>query len=506
MTTMRAGFLPVIATAAAAIVALSGGNAALAGAADYESQILAGVGQTARTVRLGLNRSMIVELPRDARDVLVSNPGIADAVIRSARRIYLTGVAVGEASIFVFDRTDQLIVNLNVEVERDITGLEARLNALIEGARISVDMFNDNIVLSGTVKNANDMRLAEDLANAFVNGGRNSQAQQDRDSGSGSASSGAGGTSVVFSADPSETNRTSTVVNMLKIEGEDQVHVKVTIAEVNRTAIKQLGVDWAALDVGGIFTAVLTNAFPVNPVANAGFISIATGGLPTSSGIAATLNLLEQEGLYRTLAEPTLTAISGESASFLAGGEFPVPTAVGNNNEVTVTFKPFGVSLDFTPVVLSEGRISLRVRTEVSELSPEGGITVRDTTLPGIKVRRAVTTLELPSGGSMVMGGLIQDTVRQAISGQPGLMKLPVLGTLFRSRDFQKNETELVIIVTPYLVSPTSVSALARPDDNLSPAGDAAANFLGRLNRLYGGYGKSPPPGTYHGRYGFIYE
>ena len=498
---MRAGFLPILSAAAAvaAIVALSGSHTALAGAADYESQILAGVGQTTRTVKLGLNKSMIVELPRDARDVLVSNPGIADAVIRSARRIYLTGVAVGEASIFVFDRNDQLIVNLNVEVERDITGLEARLNALIEGARISVDLFNDNIVLSGTVKSASDARRAADLANAFVNGGRNSQAQQDRDSGSGSASSGAGGTSVVFSADPSETRRTSTVINMLKIEGEDQVHLKVTIAEVNRSAIKQLGVDWAALNLGGIFSAVLNNAFPVNPVTNPGSLTLG------SSEISGTVNLLEQEGLYRTLAEPTLTAISGESASFLAGGEFPVPTAVGNNNDVTVTFKPFGVSLDFTPVVLSEGRISLRVRTEVSELSPEGGVTVRDTTLPGIKVRRAVTTLELPSGGSMVLGGLIQDTVRQAISGQPGLMNLPVLGTLFRSRDFQRNETELVIIVTPYLVSPTHVSALARPDDNLAPTGDAAANFLGRLNRLYGGHGKAPS-GVYHGRYGYIYE
>jgi pilus assembly protein CpaC len=220
--------------------------------------------------------------------------------------------------------------------------------------------------------------------------------------------------------------------------------------------------------------------------------------------------MLEQEGLYRTLAEPTLTAISGESASFLAGGEFPAPSGVDNSGTVSVTFRPFGVSLAFTPVVLSEGRISLRVRTEVSELSQDGALTLGNdfaaATIPGVKVRRAETTLELPSGGSMIMGGLLQDNIRQAITGQPGLMKLPVLGTLFRSRDFQRSETELVIIVTPYLVSPTAVSALARPDDNLNAPSDAASNFLGRLNRMYGHQGAPAPQGSYRGRYGFIYE
>ncbi len=498
---MRARLLPIVAAAAAAVLAFCvPGNDALAAAEDYQSQILAGAGQTTRTVKLGLNKSLVVELPRDARDVLVSNPIIADAVIRSSRRIYLTGVAVGEANIFVFDKNDQLIVNLHLAVERDITGLEARLNALIEGARISVELFNDNIVLSGTVKSASDSRRAADLANAFANGGRNSQSQQDRGGGGGG-----GGASVVIGDATQE--RTSSVVNMLQIEGEDQVHIKVTIAEVNRTAVKQLGVDWNALNLGGIFTIAFNNPFPVNPAASPGFVDVSSGGFALPPGnIAATLNFLEQEGLYRTLAEPTLTAISGEAASFLAGGEFPVPAGRDNNGTVTIAFKQFGVGLDFTPVVLSEGRISLRVRTEVSELAPEGGVTIADTALPGLKVRRAESTLELPSGGSMIMGGLLQDSMRQAVTGQPGLMKLPVLGTLFRSRDFQRSETELVIIVTPYLVSPTAVSALARPDDNLNAPSDAAGNFLGRINRMYGHQGSPAPQGSYRGRYGFIYE
>jgi pilus assembly protein CpaC len=486
-------FSVFVAAMLVAIAAMAGAGEALAGASDYQSQIMAGSGQTSRTVKLGLNKSLIVELPRDARDVLVSNPAIADAVIRSSRRIYLTGVAVGETSIFVFDRDDQLIVNLSLEVERDISGLEQKLNALIQGARISVDLFNDNIVLSGTVKNASDSRRAIDLANAFANGGRNSQAQQDRSSGGATA----GGTTVNVGS--TQTDRTSSVINMLTIEGEDQVHLKVTIAEVNRNAVKQLGVDWDLTNVGGILTAVLQNAFPVNST-SPGSVTLSSGG------VDATVNLLEQEGLYRTLAEPTLTAISGESASFLAGGEFPVVTGVDNNGTPSVQFKPFGVGLDFTPVVLSDGRISLRVRTEVSELSQDGALRVGSAVLPGLKVRRAETTLELPSGGSMIMGGLLQDNIRQALSGQPGLMKLPVLGTLFRSRDYQRSETELVIMVTPYLVAPTSVSSLARPDDGLNAPSDAAANFLGRLNRMYGNQGKPAPQGSYRGRFGFIYE
>jgi pilus assembly protein CpaC len=222
--------------------------------------------------------------------------------------------------------------------------------------------------------------------------------------------------------------------------------------------------------------------------------------------LGASIKALQREGLFRTLAEPTLTAISGESASFLAGGEFPVPVGRDRDGNITLQFKPFGVSLTFTPVVLSEGRISLRIKTEVSELSQEGALELAGTSIPGLKVRRAETTLELPSGGSMVMGGMMKDDVRQAVSGLPGLKSLPVLGTLFRSRDYQRNETELVIIVTPYLVKPVARTALARPDDGFAPASDATGTFLGRLNRVYGVEGKPAPAGAYRGTFGFIFE
>jgi pilus assembly protein CpaC len=232
-----------------------------------------------------------------------------------------------------------------------------------------------------------------------------------------------------------------------------------------------------------------------------------TAGISSfNSGIFGSLRVLEQTGMVRTLAEPTLTAISGEAANFLAGGEFPVPTGRDKDGNVTITYKPFGVGLTFTPVVLAEGRISLHVKTEVSELSTENAIQLSGVTLPAVVVRRSESTMELPSGGAMVMGGLLQDNIRETISGIPALQKLPVLGALFRSRDFKRNETELVIIVTPYLVKPVPRTALARPDDGFNLSSDGTTDFLGRINRVYGVKGKPAPAGSYAGKYGFIFE
>jgi pilus assembly protein CpaC len=455
-----------------------------------------------RVVKLGLNKSVIVDLPRDARDVLVSNPDVANAVIRTNRRIYLTGIKVGQTNIVIFDRAGQQIVSVELEVERDSRTLSAMLKRLIPGSAIAVEVVSDNIVLSGSVRNAADAKRAQDIANIFANGGVNAQPSNT------STASGAGGTSITIDND--QENVASSVVNLLTIEGEDQVHLKVTVAEVNRNTIKQLGIDWdAEISVGDVVFGALTSAvFPANgvsPTNSAGFLW--DNG---TSSVLGRIQLLEEAGVLRTLAEPTLTAISGEQASFLAGGEFPVPAASDvdgdGNRTIAVEFKPFGVSLGFVPVVLSEGRISLRVKTEVSELSNEGAISVgTDLSIPALKVRRAETTMELPSGGSLVMGGLLQDDMREAINGVPGLKKLPILGTLFRSRDYLRQETELVIIVTPYLVKPVGRPELARPDDGLSAPNDANAIFLGHLNSIYGGPGNAPT-GNYQGHYGYIYE
>jgi pilus assembly protein CpaC len=466
---------------------------------------------THRSVKVGLNKSIIIDLPRDARDILVSNPVIADAVIRTPRRIYVTGVAVGSSNVIVFDRAGAQIVSLELEVERDSSTLASMLRRLIPGSDIKVEVVSDNIVLSGTVRNAADSRRAQDIANIFANGGANAQPGSTDNTSTGST--GGQGADVKISVTSQQDIPTSSVVNLLTIEGEDQVHLKVTVAEVQRNIAKQLGVEFSGkFNMGGLAANITTG----NPfaIANKPLSSNAIAGgwfQDEDNNLMMTIRALEQTGMIKTLAEPTLTAISGETASFLAGGEFPVPTGRDQQGNITIEFKPFGVALGFTPVVLSEGRISLRVKTEVSELSAEGsfvlnGTNGNDLTIPGLKVRRAESTLELPSGGSLVLGGMLQDTVRQSIGKLPGLGDLPVLGPLFRSRDFQRNETELVIIVTPYLVKPVARSALATPDQGYSTATDAKTNLLGDLNRVYGAQGARSPVGTYQGNYGFIFE
>ena len=489
------------ALAAVALLAIIAADVSLAPAA---AQSVVSAATVHRSVRVGLNKSVIVDLPRDARDILVSNPEIADAVIRTARRIYVTGIAVGQSNVIVFDRAGEQVVSLDLQVERDTSALSEMLRRLIPDSDITIEIVSDNIVLSGTVRHAADARRAQDIANIFANGGANAQPP---------SSSSSGGTGVNISVSAAQPTPTSSVVNLLTIEGEDQVHLKVTVAEVERSITKQLGIEMSGdIQLGHFSTCTVLgtcsttgNPFGVNG-SSLSDNQLTLGYSDGVSSLSATLRALEQTGMIKTLAEPTLTAISGETASFLAGGEFPVPSGKDSSGNVTIEFKPFGVALGFTPVVLSEGRISLRVKTEVSELTSDGSVTLSGITIPGLKVRRAESTLELPSGGSLVLGGMLQDNVHQSIGKFPGLGDLPVLGPLFRSRDFQRNETELVIIITPYLVKPVAPSALATPDQGYSTAGDAQANFLGDLNRVYGAEGAKAPAGTYQGNYGFIIQ
>jgi pilus assembly protein CpaC len=243
-----------------------------------------------------------------------------------------------------------------------------------------------------------------------------------------------------------------------------------------------------------------------------------TSSFGATPSVQATLRAMESAGVIRTLAEPNLTAISGESATFIAGGEFPIPAGYSCDPTTHVcttqiSFKKFGISLNFTPVVLTEGRISLRVMTEVSELSNDNSITlsqsvtattVNSVTIPSIKTRRAETTLEIPSGGAMAMAGLIQEQTKQAVNGMPGLSQLPVLGSLFRSRDFVNNQTELMVLVTPYIVRAVAQKDLSRPDDGFAAASDPQADLLGSINRIYGVPGHVEPARNYRGTYGFI--
>lgn len=456
-------------------------------------------------IKLGLNKSRVLELPRDAYDILVANPAVADAVTRTARRIYLFGKTVGETNIFVFGPNGEQIASIEIQVERDVAGLEGYLKRFLPESNIQAELINDNVVLTGTVETPLDAKRAVELAQIFVSGGEATTGQYSQTAAGGSVNGG------VDIDNPDQQRRTSRIVNMLKIVGEDQVTLKVTVAEVSRNVMKQLGVD---LIGGGSVDGISWSMFSQNPAGLGKYISqsgAAVGGSLLQSYISA----MEQAGVMKTLAEPTLTAVSGEKATFKVGGEFNLVTSVtsarsDDNQNADRVYEvgkvEYGIGLEFMPVVLSPGRISLKVRTAVSEPTNDGSVSLGDTNLISIRKRLADTTVELPSGGSMMIAGLVRDDVRQVASGLPGLSKLPVLGTLFRSRDFVRNETELVIIVTPYLSKPVARAALAKPDDNFNPASDGAGMFLNRVNRVYGTMKTDKPAGRYHGVVGFIYK
>ncbi|ADV15034.1 MULTISPECIES: type II and III secretion system protein family protein [Mesorhizobium] len=462
-------------------------------------------------VKLGLNKSVVIDLPSDAYDILVANPAVADAVTRTARRIYLFGKAVGETNIFVFGPNGEQIVSLDLAVERDVAGLEDYIRRFLPTSAVKVELLNDNVVLTGTVDTPLDAKRAEQLANMFVSGGEATTGQYSQTAAGGSAQSG------VDINNPDQERRTSQIVNLIQIIGDDQVTLKVTVAEVSRSVMKQLGVNMVGSGgSNGISYGAISDNFTGlgKQLSNSGFQIGA-------SGLQAYVNAMEQSGVMKTLAEPTLTAVSGEKATFKVGGEYNMVTGVSANvsqdnqtglKTYSVEKIEYGIGLEFQPVVLSPGRISLKVRTSVSEPTTEGSVSFSSgVTSPGmnalsLRKRLADTTVELPSGGSMMIAGLVRDDVRQAVNGLPGLTKIPVLGALFRSRDFVRNETELVIIITPYLVKPVARNDLAKPDDNFNAASDGAGMFLGRVNRVYGTMQTDKPNGRYHGVVGFIYK
>ena len=436
----------------------------------------------ARFLPLGIGKSIVIDLPRDVKDVLVADPKIANAVIRSAQRAYIIGAAVGQTNIIFFDGAGQQIAAYDIAVTRDLNGIRAALRSTLPNADIKIEGIGENVMLSGSVSSPVEAQQAGDIAARLVGGAER-------------------------------------VVNSIAVRGRDQVMLKVTVAEVQRDIIKQLGVDLTANMNYGTAVVNFNNSNPFSAYGR----SLVTGNAISGSfgatpSVTATLRAMESAGVVRTLAEPNLTAISGESATFLAGGEFPIPAGYSCDPitrvcTTQISFKKFGISLNFTPVVLSEGRISLKVMTEVSELSNDNSITLSQQvsststsslTIPSIKTRRADTTLEIPSGGSMAMAGLIQEQTKQAINGLPGLAQLPVLGTLFRSRDYVNRNTELMVLVTPYVVRAVAQKDLSRPDDGFAAASDPQADLLGSINRIYGAPGRNEPGRAYRGTYGFI--
>ena len=454
-----------------------------------------------RVVQLPLSKSKILDFEEDIRDVLVSDPKVADAVVRSARRLYLIGNKFGNTNIVVFGASGRPIANLELQVQVDTRALEGLLKRLLPRSEIRVEAVSGTVVLSGAVGSGGEAIQAYEVASRFVGAPVDATA---------TGSTGSSGSSATASGGSASSGSTVQVVNALTIRGKDQVMLRVTIAEVQRDVVKKLGIDLTSAITNGNWASTLatSNAFPITPAVDPAVTATGALSFGNNSGISGRLQALEQNGLLKTLAEPNLSALSGEQAQFLVGGEYPIPvsqTSGTSGNTVGVEFKTYGIGLNFQPVVLADDRISLTVKTEVSELTSDGAVTISNLTIPALRVRRAATTLEIPSGGAMVLGGLIKDDVKQALAGTPGMMKLPILGTLFRSRDFQRSQSELVIFVQPLVVKPVAAARLQRPDQNFQPTNDAAGYFLGRLNRMYRTV-DGAPKGSYRGQYGYIFE
>ena len=415
-------------------------------------------------VGLPLDKARVVRLPVDARDVIASNVEIADIILKTPRLAYLIGNEIGTTNIIFLNAAGQQITRLDVTVGVDLGELKETLRILVPDENFELVAVNDNVAITGTVSTPEVAASIEQIALRFV---------------------------------PNDN-----IVNMLTIRNEQQVLLKVRFAEVNRQAVKEFGIDTNILlqngNFGfGLFTGVGASANTFGQAAG-----VWSSGL---NQVDTTISALEQNNLVKILAEPTVTAISGEPASVLVGGEFPIPVP-GQNNSVTIDFKSFGVTLEFTPVVLSDQRISLRVNAEVSATSQQDAVTVQGFNIPSLVVRRANTSVDLPSGGSLVIAGLLQNDINATIQGFPGLMDIPVLGTLFRSTNFQRDETELVVLVTPYLVRPVTETDIAYPTDGLAPASDLEMYLLGRIHAVYAGRRETPRGDEIAGPIGFIVE
>ncbi len=467
---------------AAALLVL-GLTPATQAAAAVPAEIVAG---EAQELRIEVNKGRLVRLARPAATVFIANPDIADLQVKSSTLVYIFGKRAGDTTLYAVDSRDRVVASLAISVTHNISGLENALKRLLPGTVVDVRSVDDSLVLSGAVATAEDAEEVRRLARRFV-------------------------------------NEDTQIINRLNVAGPNQIHLRVRVAEVSRDVVKEFGVNFDAAVLTGNFvfnlftgaSAVSTpllsgSLLPVEIPARRNDVNNVFGRFATGEVDVNTLiDALDDEGLISILAEPNLTALSGETASFLAGGEFPVPIPQ-DENTVTIEFKQFGVHLAFTPVLLSGGRINLRVAPEVSQLSSAGSVNFSGFNIPALTTRRAETTVELASGQSFAIAGLLQNDANHDVTKFPGLGDLPVLGTLFRSTRFQRNETELVIIVTPYVVRPVSAKRMAMPTDGLIAPNDTERILHGYKYKQHLPEGAAVPVGPrgerLAGPVGFVLE
>lgn len=407
-------------------------------------------------VTLEVRKGQLIRLARPAAAVFVADPAVADVQAHSPTLVYVFGRRSGTTTLFAVDGNDEVLLRREIIVEHHLSGLQSVLREIAPDARLEVRSLDGAIVLEGTVRDPVKAQELRETATRYL--GEN-----------------------------------ETLINRISVAAPTQVNLRVRVAEISREVTKLLGVNWEAAisSISGITVALATGrpfttngGFPFQRFAEQSGVANQLGFNYTTRdySVSSLIDALEREGLVNVLAEPNLTALSGETASFLAGGEFPVPVG-RDEDEIQIEFKQFGVSLAFTPTVLGPDRISLKVRPEVSDLTDKGSIKLNDLVIPALATRRAETTIELGSGQSFAIGGLISNTTRSNVDKVPGLGDVPVLGALFRSNSFRRSESELVIIVTPYLVAPLSPARLATPIDGLEDPSDLERLIEGKLAR-----------------------
>ena len=417
----------------------------------------------AETLNLSKGTGTLVRLSEPMSDVFVANDAVADVQVRSPTQLYVFGKDSGETTIYATSRGGRVVYATNIRVAQNLANVNEVLHAAMPDSNITVTTVGQLAVMNGIVASPEDAAQAQSLVTSLLNPGKK-----------------AGDTLDILP------------VNRLKTATPLQVTLKVRIAEINRSMLKKWGINLLSNDTTGGFNFGIAQGQGIHlppagstNTAGSGQVIRSTIGSTLSAAtsllgldITASLDIAAQDGLVSILAEPNLTALSGETASFLAGGEFPVPVSQALGS-VTIEYKQYGVGLAFTPIVLGDGRISMRVRPEVSELSNENAVTLNGFTVPALTTRRAETTVELGSGQSMMIGGLLRNTASNNVDKAPFLGDLPILGSLFRSTQFRRNETELVVIVTPYLVRPVSTQ-LATPVDGYRVPNDLQRDFGGQ--------------------------
>ncbi len=429
-----------------------------------------GESEAGQSTDIFVSKSAVLNLPADAAEVSVSDPNAVRAVLRTSRQIVLIGLRVGATNIIVFDDNNNQILNLDLNVRYDLRPLRAALKRNFPDTLIEIDTLLGEVVLTGAASGPAEATEIRNLIQRYML----------------AAATAAGVTAP--SADD------SLFVDRLAIASDDQILLKVRVAEMNRTVIRQFGVDWSVANTGDIGsvvggaaggTAIGANLFDFAQTGATGLLAGLTGSIGNVD-FGPLVQAFERHAVMRTLAEPTLTAVSGETASFLAGGQFPIPTSA-EDGEIGFEFRDFGVALEFTPVVVGPGRISLQIATEISEITEDNAIQLTNgLQIPGLSVRRANTTVELPSGGTMSIAGLLQQTDSATHAGVPGVKNIPILGQLFSSQEYNKAETELVILVTPYVVQHGQEAEFRLPTDGFAPASDIDFFLLGRLHKVYG--------------------